>query len=504
MFHPAMGTPEPVAVLTGVHKHYQMDQVDVPVLRGLDVLIRPGLFTVILGPSGSGKTTMLNLLGGLDKPDRGEITVAGQRLNDLPDDELADFRSANIGFVFQNFNLLPVLSAYENIEYPLVIAGVPPAKRHNRVTKLLAAVGLSDRAKNKPGELSGGQRQRVAIARALVRRPKLVIADEPTANLDSRTGKAILTLMRRMQTRYGISFVFSSHDRELIHAADDLITLTDGVIRSVRRWQKPELPPAIVHPEGYEHDADDPMRGPDAASLAAARAAATGQIAVPVRHPGLASAAVATPVSLPVPAPASPGPAAAPVTPVGPSATDPVTPAAAVPAHDPAPASDTSPPPATDDDLLRLDPDPAEATSGWARGDDLPPLLPERRPAPPSATTAAEGATAAPWAGPLGQPAGQPWHAAPSRWHRNDPASTDEAPAADGPTGALMPDDDGLDVIELPPEFYVEFEATHVPPSPGEDTVFNELLALPELTAEDFDSPPVPPPVKRPRPYGMR
>ena len=226
---------EPVAILSGVDKSYQMDAVQVPVLKHIDLLVRPALFTVLLGPSGSGKTTLLNLIGCIDRPDVGEVVVAGTAINKLADDELSDFRSQNIGFVFQSFNLIPVLTAYENIEYPLVLAGIAPVERHRRVTRLLDAVGLSDRARNLPGQLSGGQRQRVAIARALVRKPKLVICDEPTANLDSQTGAAILALMRRMQVRYRISFLFSSHDRSLISAADDLITLKDGVIQSIRR-----------------------------------------------------------------------------------------------------------------------------------------------------------------------------------------------------------------------------------------------------------------------------
>ena len=226
---------EPVAILTGVDKSYQMDAVQVPVLRNINLLVRPALFTVLLGPSGSGKTTLLNLIGCIDRPDTGDVVVAGTAINHLTDDELSDFRSKNIGFVFQNFNLIPVLTAYENIEYPLVLAGIAPQERQRRVTRLLDAVGLSDRARNRPGQLSGGQRQRVAIARALVRKPKLVICDEPTANLDSQTGAAILALMRRMQERYKISFLFSSHDRSLIGAADDLITLKDGVIQSIRR-----------------------------------------------------------------------------------------------------------------------------------------------------------------------------------------------------------------------------------------------------------------------------
>jgi putative ABC transport system ATP-binding protein len=212
-----------------------MDAVKVPVLQGIDLLIRPGLFTVLLGPSGSGKTTLLNLIGCIDRADQGEVVVAGQSIQQLSDNDLADFRAQNIGFIFQNFNLIPVLTAYENVEYPLVLAGMPQDQRRRRVGRLLDAVGLSDRAHNRPGQLSGGQRQRVAIARALARKPKLVIADEPTANLDSKTGDAILALMRRMQERYAISFIFSSHDRSLIKAADDLITLRDGVIQSIRR-----------------------------------------------------------------------------------------------------------------------------------------------------------------------------------------------------------------------------------------------------------------------------
>ena len=196
----------PVAVLTAVEKTYHMDSISVPVIKGVDILVRHACFTVLLGPSGSGKTTLLNMVGCIDRPDKGEIIVADCKVGDLSDDALSDFRAKNIGFIFQNFNLLPVLSAYENIEYPLLLAGASAKKRGDRVPKLLDAVGLGDKAKNLPGQLSGGQRQRVAIARALARKPKLVIADEPTANLDSQTGAAILNLMRRMVERYQISF----------------------------------------------------------------------------------------------------------------------------------------------------------------------------------------------------------------------------------------------------------------------------------------------------------
>ena len=160
--------------------------------------------------------------------------MSGCKVGELSDDDLSDFRAKNIGFIFQNFNLLPVLSTYENVEYPLLLAGASAKVRGDRVPKLLKAVGLSDKARNLPGQLSGGQRQRVAIARALTRKPKVVIADEPTANLDSKTGNAILALMRYMAERFQISFIFSSHDRDVVKAADDIIYLKDGVIQGFR------------------------------------------------------------------------------------------------------------------------------------------------------------------------------------------------------------------------------------------------------------------------------
>ena len=235
----------PASFLSGVSKSYQMDSVAVPVLADIELLVRPGRFTVLLGPSGSGKTTLLNLIGCIDRADIGQVMVAGQDVSTLSDDELADFRMRNIGFIFQNFNLLPVLTAAENIEYPMLLAGLPADRRARRVNKLLQAVGLSELGKNRPGQLSGGQRQRVAIARALALGPMLVIADEPTANLDSRTGVEILALMRRMQRRYGISFLFSSHDRAVLREADDTIFLRDGGIRAVRRRVDAEPLPVV-------------------------------------------------------------------------------------------------------------------------------------------------------------------------------------------------------------------------------------------------------------------
>jgi putative ABC transport system ATP-binding protein len=219
-----------------VHKTYKLDRVDVPALRDINLEIRAHCFTVLSGQSGSGKTTLLNLIGGLDAPDRGEIVLAGRSLGTLSDDECSDFRLRNIGFIFQNFNLLPVLTAYENVEYPLRLRGdAPAAARRRRVQDLLAAVGLTQHALHLPGQLSGGQRQRVAIARALATAPRLVLADEPTANLDSQTGDAIIALMRSMQREYQASFVFSSHDPKILAEADDAVWLRDGQIVKVKR-----------------------------------------------------------------------------------------------------------------------------------------------------------------------------------------------------------------------------------------------------------------------------
>lgn len=222
-------------VLQRVGKTYHLDTVDVPALVDIDLEIRPNCFTVISGASGSGKTTLLNLIGCIDRADSGEVIVAGHHVHAMSDDALSDFRARHLGFIFQNFNLLPVLSAYENIEYPLRLNKVPAPQRRQRVNALLDLVGLSDRAHNRPGQLSGGQRQRVAIARALAAEPKLVLADEPTANLDSQTGAAIIALMRKMQKELQVSFVFSSHDPQVQAAADDTVFIRDGRIVEVRR-----------------------------------------------------------------------------------------------------------------------------------------------------------------------------------------------------------------------------------------------------------------------------
>jgi putative ABC transport system ATP-binding protein len=232
----------PVSV-RNVSKAYHLGAVPVPALSDVSLDVRPASFTVLSGPSGSGKTTLLNLIGCIDRPDSGDIVVAGERVLAMGDDALSDFRAPHIGFVFQHFNLLPVLTAWENIEYPLVLARVPAAERRRRVQALLEAVELADRRDNRPGQLSGGQRQRVAIARALAPEPQLVLADEPTANLDSRTGAAIIALMRRLQRDRGACFVFSSHDPQICAEADDVIHLRDGAIVGVeQRAAAPKQP----------------------------------------------------------------------------------------------------------------------------------------------------------------------------------------------------------------------------------------------------------------------
>ena len=220
------------AVLKSIAKSYRVDSVDIHALRGIDLEIRANCVTAIAGPSGSGKTTLLNLIGCIDRPDRGELEVAGTLIGSLSDNALSDFRATHLGFVFQTFNLIPVLTAYENVEYPLRLTNLPAARRRERVLAMLDAVGLSSHARHRPGQLSGGQHQRVAIALALAGAPRMVLADEPTANLDSQTGASIIELMRQMQREYAVSVVVCSHDPKVIAAADDTITIQDGRIES--------------------------------------------------------------------------------------------------------------------------------------------------------------------------------------------------------------------------------------------------------------------------------
>jgi putative ABC transport system ATP-binding protein len=217
-----------VVQLEGVSKTYRVGEVDVEALKEVSLQIHPRRFSVAIGPSGSGKTTLLNLIGGIDAPTSGRVVLCGQDLAHLTDDARSDFRAQHVGFVFQSFNLMPVLSAFENVEYPLLLLGMGAAERRERVMELLEAVGLADQQRRRPNELSGGQKQRVAIARALVKRPDLVLADEPTANLDSRTGASIIELMREVQSRFNTTFVFSTHDPQLMSHSDETFTVRDG------------------------------------------------------------------------------------------------------------------------------------------------------------------------------------------------------------------------------------------------------------------------------------
>jgi putative ABC transport system ATP-binding protein len=218
----------PVVALREVVKTYDDEGLKVTAINGITMEIPRKRFAMIVGPSGSGKTTLLNLIGCIDKPSTGTIEVAGEAVGRLSDNKVTDFRAKNIAFIFQNFSLYPVLSAYENVEYPLLLIGMPARERRERAMGMLEAVGLADQAKQRPNQLSGGQKQRVAIARALVKHPEIVLADEPTANLDSQTGAQIIELMRKMQHEQEVSFIFASHDPQLISHAEETYIIRDG------------------------------------------------------------------------------------------------------------------------------------------------------------------------------------------------------------------------------------------------------------------------------------
>jgi putative ABC transport system ATP-binding protein len=223
-------------VLQDVRKDYPQGKLMVPALRGIDLTVAAGEFTAIAGPSGSGKTTTLNLIGCLDRPTGGRILLAGRDLSQLGKKELAAVRRQSIGFIFQTFNLIPVLTALENVELPLtLLGGVTATEARRRAAAALAEVGLTGLETRRPGELSGGQQQRVAIARALVKEPKMVLADEPTANLDSENGEAVLRLMLEMNQTKGTTFVFSTHDPRVMRHARRLVTMRDGRIAADER-----------------------------------------------------------------------------------------------------------------------------------------------------------------------------------------------------------------------------------------------------------------------------
>jgi putative ABC transport system ATP-binding protein len=219
--------------LKQITRTYQLGETSVQALSDIDLEIEAQRFVAFVGPSGSGKSTLLNLIGCLDRPTAGEVVVHGTRVSGFGPKEAARFRGQHVGFIFQNFNLLPVLTAYENVEYPLVmVQSIPERERRERVTRYLEAVGMADQQNKYPSQLSGGQRQRVAVARALVSDPELVLADEPTANLDHASAFKVIGLMRQMQEEQKTTFIFSTHDTKIMGEAEIIFTLEDGRITS--------------------------------------------------------------------------------------------------------------------------------------------------------------------------------------------------------------------------------------------------------------------------------
>ncbi len=229
-----MNQTEKIDVITaeGVTKVYDADGIPVNALNGVDLTIQAGEFTAIVGPSGSGKTTFLNIISGLDAPTEGKVSLAGKVISEMSGNELSDYRRDNIGFIFQAYNLIPVLTVEENVEYIMLLAGVPKAERHKRVIDILKVVGLEGVEDRLPTQLSGGQQQRVAIARAMASEPTIILADEPTANLDSKTGADLLEMMRKLNTETGMTYLFSTHDPLVMERAKRLITLRDGLVES--------------------------------------------------------------------------------------------------------------------------------------------------------------------------------------------------------------------------------------------------------------------------------
>jgi len=220
-------------VAENITKNYHVGEVTVKAVKDVSFSVEKGAFVSFVGPSGSGKTTLLNLIGCLDKPSGGRLFVAGMDVSDLGKTAAALFRGAHIGFIFQSFNLIPILTAYENVEYPLIVVqNIPVSERRKQVEDLLAAVGMSDQRNKRPDQLSGGQKQRVAIARALVTHPDLVLADEPTANLDHDTAMSILGLMKRIRDELETTFVFSTHDNRIIGEAEVVFRIEDGVLKT--------------------------------------------------------------------------------------------------------------------------------------------------------------------------------------------------------------------------------------------------------------------------------
>jgi putative ABC transport system ATP-binding protein len=231
LFYQQQGeTKMEVAKLTDVTRIYKIGEVETHALNGVSMSIQNGEFTSLVGPSGSGKTTLLQLIGCLDQPTSGKVIINGIETNNLNRNQRADLRKGTIGFVFQFFALIPTLTAYENIEMPLLLNGKTPSERSQRVMELLEAVGMVERSHHRPDQLSGGQQQRVAVARALATNPKMILADEPTANLDTENGEQVMEIMKRLNQETGTTFVFATHDPRVIKYAERVVTLQDGVI----------------------------------------------------------------------------------------------------------------------------------------------------------------------------------------------------------------------------------------------------------------------------------
>ncbi|MGB8959431.1 MAG: ABC transporter ATP-binding protein [Candidatus Aminicenantales bacterium] len=219
---------DPIIVTENLEKDYREGGVVVPAVRGIDLTVEAGEFTAIVGPSGSGKTTFLNLISGLDYPTAGKVWLRRRLISDMSGSDLSDLRRDHIGFIFQAYNLIPVLTVRENIEYIMLLQGVPDGERKARVAAILKEIGMEGFERRFPPKISGGQQQRVAIARAMVSRPELILADEPTANLDSETGSELLDMMRELNRKTGMTFLFSTHDRMVMERADRVVTLHDG------------------------------------------------------------------------------------------------------------------------------------------------------------------------------------------------------------------------------------------------------------------------------------
>ncbi|MGM0443224.1 MAG: ABC transporter ATP-binding protein [Fibrobacterota bacterium] len=221
---------ETVIQTEGLKKTYGKGPTRVDALRGIDITVGEGEFTAIVGPSGSGKTTFMNMITGIDTPTQGEVSIHGRRISQMKKKDLSLFRRDNLGFIFQAYNLIPVLTVAENVEYIMLLQGVAPHRRRERVAQILAEVGLKGYEKRTPAKLSGGQQQRVAIARAMASRPRIIIADEPTANLDSKTGASLLDMMHTLNTRDNMTFLFSTHDPMIMERAARIIRIRDGMI----------------------------------------------------------------------------------------------------------------------------------------------------------------------------------------------------------------------------------------------------------------------------------